>query len=242
MAAGICSLLALGMLASRMVLLGSGRHCFLAWNLFLAWLPLLFAMAASWCMRHRPGRPGLWVGCAGAWLAFFPNAPYILTDVVHLRPESLRNYWADLVLILVFALTGLVLGFLSLFMMQREVAKRTGWKFGWGFVAGVALLNGFGIYAGRFFRWNSWDLVLSPASLWEDLSGWMAAVPHSPRAALVPFLFGVLLFLAYLLLYSLTHLEHSPRQRVLDAAEREPGGGHWGRAGGSSGESSEGAD
>ena len=239
LAVAVCSSLALAMLAARMLLLGSGRHLYLAWNLFLAWLPMLFALLAEWQIRRQRARPWLLAGFCAAWLLFFPNAPYILTDVVHLRPQSFPNYWADLVLILVFALTGLVLGFLSLFMMQRHVAGRAGGAMGWAFVGGVTLLNGFGIYAGRFFRWNSWDVVLSPGGLMEDLTGWMAAVPNSPRASIIPLLFGILMFLAYVLLYSLTHLEHPPRMALV------PGGaGTWneGATTGNSGENREGAD
>src|SRR6185503_5652035 len=97
----------------------------------------------------------------------------ILTDLVHLGPKAHGRYWGDLVLILLFALIGLVLGFLSLFLMQRLVARRYGWPAGWLFVGVVAGLSGFGIYAGRFLRWNSWDVVFSPLELFADASRWL---------------------------------------------------------------------
>src|SRR4030095_16066312 len=82
-----------------------------------------------------------------------------------LGAKSHGRFWTDLVMILLFSLIGLVLGFLSLFLMQRLVARRYGWPMGGGFVSVVAALCGFGIYAGRFFRWNSWDVVFDPLSL-----------------------------------------------------------------------------
>ena len=143
---------------------------------------------------------------ASAWLLFFPNAPYILTDIIHLNSRSQRYYWADLILILLFALTGLVLGFLSLFLMQRIVARRFGWPTGWLFVCVVAVLSGFGIYAGRFLRWNSWDVVFSPLNLLADFGHWLGNLYERPQIFILPVLFAALLFIAYLMLYALTHL------------------------------------
>jgi uncharacterized membrane protein len=99
-----------------------------------------------------------------------------------------------------------VLGFLSLFFMQRLVARRYGWPAGWLFVSVVAALSGFGIYAGRFLRWNSWDVVFNPLDLIVDAGSWLFSIPQSPRNVVIPVLFATLLFIAYLLLYALTHL------------------------------------
>jgi uncharacterized membrane protein len=124
----------------------------------------------------------------------------LLTDLVHAGTKARPHYWTDLVLILVFALTGLVLGFVALFVVQRIVSRRFGWLAGWGFVCGIALLNGFGVYAGRFLRWNSWDVVLSPVALLSDGVEWLASMPQSPRGFLLPMLFGILMFLSYVML------------------------------------------
>jgi uncharacterized membrane protein len=203
----LCSAVAVAMLAGRVILLGSGRHLYLAWNLILAWLPLIFALGTEWWQRRQPGSRAIPLGLGLAWLMFLPNAPYILTDIVHLRPNVIPHFWPDLVLLLVFGLTGLVLGFVSLFVMQRLVVSRFGWATGWCFVSLVTLLNGFGIYAGRFFRWNSWDVVFHPLDLCSDLFEWAAGILASPREFFLPVLFGSLMFLAYAMLYSLTHLQ-----------------------------------
>lgn len=200
------SLLSCFLLVLRIALIGQFRQLYLVWNLFLAWMPLFFALTAV-CLAHtRPQRRWWFFSAAAAWLLFFPNAPYILTDLIHLGPKTHGRYWADLVLILLFALIGLVLGFLSLFLMQRLVARRYGWPVGWLFVSLVAGLSGFGIYAGRFLRWNSWDVVFSPIELFADASHWLLQLPNSAHGLIIPVLFATMLFIAYLLLYSLTHL------------------------------------
>jgi uncharacterized membrane protein len=100
---------------------------------------------------------------AGLWLIFFPNAPYILTDLLHLaHPRPDVPLWFDVLLLLWFAWTGLSLGMVSLVMMQDIVRREFGRLTGWVFVGSVGLLGALGIYIGRFLRWNSWDLIFAP--------------------------------------------------------------------------------
>jgi len=208
-ALAFASMLTCVLLALRIVLLGQLRQLYLVWNLFLAWMPLVFALTAVCIAQTSPQRRGWFLSAAAAWLLFFPNAPYILTDLIHLGSKAHTRFWTDLVMILLFALIGLVLGFLSLFLMQRLVARRYGWPAGWLLVSVVAALSGFGIYAGRFLRWNSWDVVFNPIDLLADAGSWLFSIPHSPRALVIPALFATLLFIAYLMLYALTHLPGS---------------------------------
>jgi len=191
---------------------------YLVWNLFLAWLPLLFALTADWLQRTRFTGRWPFVAAALAWLLFFPNAPYILTDLIHLAPRTHGRFWVDLVLILMFALTGLVLGFMSLYLMQQLVARRLGGKAGWVFVTLVVALSGFGVYLGRFLRWNSWDVVFNPLDLMTDILNWLLHLPANPRTAAIPVLFATLLFVAYVMLYALTHLP----ARTLPGVDEKP--------------------
>ena len=165
---------------ARMLWTGRGSDAFLLWNLFLAWLPLVFALLACDAYRSGPGRNWRFFGLAGAWLLFFPNAPYIFTDVAHLPTRLHGQFWVDLVLILICALTGLVLGFVSLFLMQSVVSRMFGRAASWLFIAAVACLSGLGIYLGRFMRFNSWDVVVKPIALGRDL-GHLAANPWRMR-------------------------------------------------------------
>jgi uncharacterized membrane protein len=200
------SALAVGLVALRTVLTWRGQHLYLVWNLFLAWVPLLLALRIEQLeQRTETKKWCLWL-TAIIWLLFFPNAPYIFTDLTHLKFATRLRWWTDLMMILLFAVTGLVLAFLSLHRMQLVVARRRGWCAGWLFVFGVAFLSGFGVYLGRFERWNSWDVMTNPFGLAADSFNWL----HS-NAAKFTVLFGMFLFTAYALLYSLTHLGTSAR-------------------------------
>src|SRR5436189_4823044 len=142
------SLLGTGLLATRVLVTGRFQHIYLLGNLILAWVPLLASILLErWVANASVPR---WkVGTVFAiWFLFFPNSPYIFTDLVHLGPRYHGLFWIDMLLILLFALTGLVLGFISLRSMQRLVAGRFGWRSGWLFVGGMSLLSGIAIYAG----------------------------------------------------------------------------------------------
>jgi uncharacterized membrane protein len=185
------------------------EYACLVWNLFLAWLPLVFALLA--CDEYRSGTNRNWrfLGWAGAWLLFFPNAPYIFTDLIHLWSRFYGYFWVDLILILSCALTGLVLGFVSLFLMQAVVTRIFGRLVSWLFIAAVAGLSGFGIYLGRFLRFNSWDVLFKPMDLYRGISHVVATPLVHPGSYLFPILFGTFLFISYLMLYALTHLQHT---------------------------------
>jgi uncharacterized membrane protein len=186
------------------------RYGFLIWNLFLAWLPLVFALLArekyrATCSAHR--LTGSFLGWSAAWLLFFPNAPYICTDLVHLTHHFFGAFWVNLAIILSCAFTGLVLGFVSLYLMQSVVAQRYGTKMGWLFVVAMSALGSFGIYLGRFLRFNSWDVFAQPGRLYDSLSS--AASQAHPHHAAFLVLFTVFFLIAYVVLYALTHLPKS---------------------------------
>jgi uncharacterized membrane protein len=195
-------------------------HLHLLWNLFLAWLPFLAALAA-YNLHKRRSRLGWPVigACALAWLLFFPNAPYVITDLGHLYPREGVPFWYDLVLVISFVWTGFLLGMASLYLMQTLVRHTAGTVAGWVFVFGVAGLSSFGVYLGRFLRWNSWDVLLRPAALFADI--WLR-VRH-PFAHYQTFVFSLLFaafFLAaYLSLIAFTHLSREP-QRIERSLER----------------------
>lgn len=212
-ALSFASAVTIALVAARIVWTRDLTYASLVWNLFLAWLPLAFALLAGDEFHPANTRNWRFLGFAGAWLLFFPNAPYIFTDVVHLTTYFYRHFWVDLVLILLCAFTGLVLGFVSLFLMQGVVRRLFGHLTSWLFIAGVAVLSGFGIYLGRFQRFNSWDVIWKPMALSRGIGHWAAnPLAHSNSYAF-PVLFALFLFLAYLMLYALTHLEHSEHIR-----------------------------
>ena len=176
----------LGLLGLRVTYSHRLVYTYLAWNLFLAWLPMLCALAAYNAGKRRSRLSWLVVaGCALAWLLFFPNAPYILTDLLHLQARADAPLWFDLVLLLAFAWTGFMLGLVSLVLMQALVRRAAGAVASWAFAVAVLGLSGFGIYLGRFLRWNSWDVFFSPGACWPTCSAPAASPRRRPHHRLL---------------------------------------------------------
>jgi len=158
-----------GLLALRMAYTRGITYFFLLWNLFLAWLPLLSALVAYNLNRRRPSFTTILVAASAVvWLVFFPNAPYILTDIMHLKAAGVP-LWYDLILLVTFAWTGSFLGHVSLYLMQIIVRRVVGPAWSWVFALGTLGLGSLGIYLGRFQRWNSWDLLHRPLDILRDI-------------------------------------------------------------------------
>lgn len=137
---------------------------FLVWNLMLAWVPFVLAIAIYGGYRHNAPAPVLLL-LGGLWLLFLPNAPYLVTDFIHVGAVPGVPTWFDAVVIAVFAGTGLLLGFASIYLIQAVTAHRLGERLVWTFVLGVIALTAAGIYIGRVHRLNSWDAFRSPGQL-----------------------------------------------------------------------------
>jgi uncharacterized membrane protein len=191
----------------------------LVWNLFLAWLPLAFALIAYRLGTNGTMRDWRCVAAIVAWLLFLPNSPYIFTDLVHLPGAWWTHYWAALVLILLHAVNGLAVGCLSLFLLHTLVARRWGMIVGWGFAGLACGLSGFGIYLGRIMRFNSWDVITRPTRLFEGISQYTIQPPTLPSLLAFPPLFGLFVFLFYLMFHSLTRVRMPPNG---DASKSPP--------------------
>ncbi|MEM1320009.1 MAG: DUF1361 domain-containing protein [Bacteroidota bacterium] len=147
---------------------GEATLLFLVWNLFLAWIPYLITLRLHRLDQRYNSRilTGLLLM---TWLCFLPNAPYILTDLIHLRARPGIPVWYDLMVILSFAWTGLMLGYLSLNEVQHFMQQRISRGLSWLLTVGIIALSGFGIFLGRFLRWNSWDVLTNPFQLFEEI-------------------------------------------------------------------------
>src|SRR4051812_16025227 len=145
----LSSALCVSMLTVRVLYTHEQTYVFLAWNLLLAWLPLIMAFIAHKVHQQWHGR-WRWViiGCSCIWLALMPNAPYLITDLIRLRPRHELAFWFDLTMFVAFAWTGLLLGLVSLYWMQQLVRQVTGAVSSWFFVFVVLGLSSFGIYLG----------------------------------------------------------------------------------------------
>ena len=162
---GLVSCVSIVMIIGRVAAVENLGGIFLIWNLFLAWLPLGLAYLVGDMWRQRYiGRRGVIVG-VGIWLLFFPNAPYLITDLIHLKAAPDHLIWYDALMSFSFALSGLLTGLYSLLKVHRLVEKIWNSLIAWVTVSGSLVLSSYGVYLGRFGRWNSWDIVTHPFSL-----------------------------------------------------------------------------
>jgi len=193
---------------------------FLPGNLILAWIPLIFALAV-YSLRARGSRHWLLLGaCAFVWFVFYPNAPYLITDLIHLKTRAPVPHWFDIILFMSFAWTGLLLGYLSLYLMQEVVRNWLGRAWAWQFAIGMLALGALGVFLGRFWRWNSWEVATHPFGLASDalrrLSG--MALGEAAAFAATFFAFSALI---YATLYTITHLHGHIESRESTAAQSD---------------------
>jgi len=154
----------------RMVATGERVFMFMVWNLFLAYVPYVLSVwlsqTPSWIKNRF-----LFAVIFLAWLLFIPNAFYILTDLYHLGWHFGVPLWYDLVLIGSCAWNGLLLGVLSVRQMEKIVQTYFFRKNELLFIYPIMFLNAFGVYIGRYLRFNSWNVITNPFGLISDILG-----------------------------------------------------------------------
>ena len=140
---------------------GIGPHySFVGTNLLLAWIPLLLAYGVSWSARSRSRWAPL-PPFAVLWILFLPNAPYLVTDLVHLK-DGVNA--VNVVLLSLLALIGVLIGVKCVQLVQRAVEQLFGVGVGRRAVQVIAVLTAVGVYLGRVLRWNSWTVLHDPGS------------------------------------------------------------------------------
>jgi uncharacterized membrane protein len=182
---------------------GDSYYRFLAWNLLLAWIPLVLATVAYARARRRIDAV-VWLLLV-PWLLFFPNAPYLLTDFIHLG-EGPAPLWYDALMLSAFAWTSLLLGFASLYLVQTIVRQVAGFAWSWLVVAAALALGSFGVYLGRFMRFNSWDALLRPRRVADVIGNQLENPFQHPRMAAALVGLTAFLFVGYAVLYAFTGL------------------------------------
>lgn len=187
------------LLALRLARSNSFLFAFLMWNLFLAAIPFLASLAFEVLDRYRRVRPLQWA-CFAVWLLFLPNAPYIITDFIHLKYRPPIPLWYDVLTLLSCAGAGLLLGYASVMIVHRIVARHYGGFAGWATALIALFLSAFGIYLGRFLRWNSWEALTDPLPLFSDIATRIMNPLQHPKTFAVTGLFGIALCLGYIAL------------------------------------------
>ena len=200
------SVVATTMVVVRIAYTGQFSYIFLVWNLFLAWLPFIFAIMIVGLRRSQ-----LALGAFGLlWLLFFPNTTYLVTDLIHLHHTNYIPIWYDAIMLFSFALTGLMLGLLSLYFVHAVVQSQFGAMVGWLFVVTTAVLGGVGVYIGRFLRWNSWDVFANPLTLLNDLVTNLFNPDLFLKATVTTGMLTAVFMVAYIILFLLPRISLEP--------------------------------
>lgn len=142
---------------------------FMNWNLFLAWLPLGLAWLLSRSLKQQRWLSWQPLLLTVLWLLFLPNSFYMVTDFIHLAPDEDISMLYDIVLILGYALSGLLLGSMSIYLVHAELKKRADRRTLYGLMGVAFLLSSFAIYLGRYLGHNSWDVLTNPFGIMLDM-------------------------------------------------------------------------
>lgn len=200
---------------------GRPPYLFLIWNAFLAWIPLGLAVLLDLIglLASRTARLALSVPVGLLWLFFYPNAAYLITDLLHpfnrypiaagTRFWEDISFWDHLFTLLFAGLLGLALATVSLASVHQLVRRAGGRLAGWAFAVTVLLLSSFGVYLGRFIRWNSWDLLKHPGDVLRETAAYFADAANVEHAlAFCKWIFLITLF-CYLVLYGFAKVQRA---------------------------------
>ncbi len=206
-ALAVASAFMVAMHAVRPWIVSGVSQDWLVFNLVLAWIPFVLSLVVY--DRVKAGRRGAaTVAIGGTWVLFLPNAPYIVTDLIHLPEWGGQPLWYDATMYIGFAWTGLMLGLVSLYLVHRAVRTAWGATAGWTVAGSAAVLTGVGIYLGRFLRWNSWDIVTQPTAVVGDLARIVVNPLGTPAA--ITAIFAAFFAVMYLAMYAFAELRSDP--------------------------------
>jgi uncharacterized membrane protein len=180
----------------------SPSYIFLIWNLILAWVPYVLSLVfITYDLKRSKVLP---LAILMLWILFLPNGPYIITDLLHLRQRSIPM-WYDVMLVSTFAWVGLLLTLVSVrnvhSKLQEHFSPRTLWM---GLIV-LFLSSGYGIYVGRFLRWNSWDVFFRPIYLLRRSLVELIHPFKNPMPIQVTVMICTMLLLSYIVFYLVAH-------------------------------------
>lgn len=179
------------------------RYWYLFWNLALAWLPLGLAWWLVQRLQHKPWRNAVNVILTLLWLGFLPNSFYVVSDLIHLQSTGEVSLLYDAVLFFSFIFNGFVSGFISLYIIHRELLNRLKRIDAHAVVGVIILICSFAIYLGRNLRWNTWDVLVNPAGILFDVSDRLINPIAHPQAFVTTITFTFLIGSMYAVVWQL---------------------------------------
>lgn len=183
------------LLAARILYSGKIHYLFLVWNLFLAWIPFVVSSLFNKVINKSKWKQAFVFCC---WLVFFPNALYIVTDLIHLDNESAVPKWFDAVLLFSSSVVGLMMAFISLHRVEKYLHKTVNKKILSPLIILILFLGSFGVYLGRFLRWNSWDILSNPFQLLLSIGHRIISPFEHLQTWAVTVIFTIFFYLLYI--------------------------------------------
>ncbi len=141
---------------------------FLIWNLILATIPYVIGLYL-YTKRNQQSSILQWSILFFIWLIFLPNAPYILTDLIHLKVRGNFPLILDLIMLLFYAWIGLMMCLYSIKDIQQIILIKYGKKWSTVFTYIIPFVCAFGVYVGRFLRYDSWQLISNFDTVMVDI-------------------------------------------------------------------------
>ncbi len=194
----------------RIIYTARNMYAFLLWNLFLAFVPWIIANV----LEYKNFRKRIEIPVMIIWLLMFPNAPYLFTDLIHLGKNPSAPRWFDITLLLSYGMTGFAFGFLSLMKIEGKIKKYFPKIKPFFVKAFIIYLSSYGIFLGRFLRWNSWDIITNFVPVVRDVFKTIKHPVQNAAAWGFTLLFGTLLNILFFILESVSTGSNNSTVRV----------------------------
>ena len=211
LALGASTLVSVGLFGYGAWRNNSLNYDYLVWNLFLAWLPLIFAVRLVTLLRRKLWSSWEALAVSTLWLVFLPNSFYMISDFIHLQEVRRVDVLYDAVMFTSFIYTGVVLGFSSLYLIHIQLRRRLSVTEATFWIATTLLVCSAAVYVGRDLRWNSWDLLTNPGGLLFDISDRLQHPAAYPQMLATVITFFILLASMYGLLWRGSRLLRAAR-------------------------------
>jgi len=200
---GLIATPAIALTLMRPILSETDSYIYMNWNLFLGILPLIFA---AFHYKKVGGKmfSVLWFIL---WIGFLPNAPYMITDFIHIAdvgPKSIL--WMDSIMLFGFAWVGMICWLQSVSLIYETVRAKS-------FIPIISLLTAIGLYLGRYIRFNTWDALTQPLEIVKTvLDVFLNPLNHEPFLLFIA-VFWIFLMVSYVGYSNLHHLVSSPKNQ-----------------------------
>jgi uncharacterized membrane protein len=145
-------------------------YLFILINVGLAWIPYFISNFMT-SISNKANKKVFLLGLFSVWLCFFPNAPYVLTDILHydMYKSNFVNKYLHWALLFLSILVAFGLGMYSFFQISQILKQWVNRRYYLILTALILLLSCFGVWLGRFQRWYSWDLILKPKAFFQGI-------------------------------------------------------------------------